>query len=78
MAVLHLSISSSEPCIFAISEPTIFKFRILIEDYIRINEKFGCFVLLSISSEIVVGLGPYQIKIYISSFFEDFPDRYYV
>jgi hypothetical protein len=46
MAILHLSIRSirtSEPCIFAIFEHIIFKFWILIEGYIKINDTFGFF-----------------------------------
>jgi hypothetical protein len=38
-------------CIFAILEATIFKFWILIEDYIRINGTLGFFDSLSISSK---------------------------
>jgi hypothetical protein len=34
MAILHLSIRTFEPCIFAIFKPTIFKFWIILEDYI--------------------------------------------
>jgi hypothetical protein len=58
MAILRLSIRPSEPSIF---EPTIFKFWILIEDYMRINDTFGFFNSFSISSEIELGLGPSQI-----------------
>jgi hypothetical protein len=68
-----------EICIFVIFKPTIFKFWILIEDYIRINETFGFFDSLPKSSEIGFGLGPSQIMIFlnlISSLLEDFPDRY--
>jgi hypothetical protein len=36
-------ISLSEPCIFAIFKPPIFKFWILIEDFIRINGRFVFF-----------------------------------
>jgi hypothetical protein len=43
MTILHLSIRQPEPGIFAIFKPTIFKFSILIEDYIRINDTFGFF-----------------------------------
>jgi hypothetical protein len=68
MAILRFR--PSKPCIFAIFRPTIFKFRILIEDYIRINVTFGFFDLMS---EIELGLGSAQIKIfliiYISSLF---------
>jgi hypothetical protein len=56
----------SEPCIFAIFDPTIFKFRILIEDYIKINDTSGFFDSLSISSQIKI------FKKFISSFFGDF------
>jgi hypothetical protein len=77
MAILHLYIRPSEPCIFVIFEPAIFKFRNIIEDYIKINDTFGFFDSLSISSEIEFVLGPSQIKILkISSLFEDFSDRY--
>jgi hypothetical protein len=61
MAILNLSIRPSELCIFAIFEPTIW---ILIEDYIRINDTFGFFDSLSISSEIELGLGPTQIEVF--------------
>jgi hypothetical protein len=64
MAILHLSIRLSEPCIFAIFKPTTLKFWILIEDYIRITDSFGSSDSLSISSEIELGLGPFQIKIF--------------
>jgi hypothetical protein len=64
MAILSLSICSSEPCIFAILKPTIFKVWILIEEYIRIKDTFGFFDLFTISSEIELGLGPSQIKIF--------------
>jgi hypothetical protein len=77
MAILRLSIRPSEPSIFAIFKPTIFKFRILIGDYIIINNTFGFLDALSIGSDMELGLGPSQIKIflnYISSFFEDFSD----
>jgi hypothetical protein len=66
MVILHLSI-----------KPTIFKFWILIENYIRINETFEFFDSLCIRSEIELGLGPSQIIFYlnhISSLFEDFSD----
>jgi hypothetical protein len=46
------AIRPSEPCLFAIFKPTIFKFWILIGDYIKINHIFGFLDLLSISSEI--------------------------
>jgi hypothetical protein len=63
MAILRLSIHPSEPCIFAIFNPTIFKFRILLGDYkISINDMFGFFDTLFISSEIELGLGFSQIK----------------
>jgi hypothetical protein len=76
MAILLLSIRRTEPCIFAISRPTIFKYWIIIEDYIRINETFGFFDPLSISSGIELGLGPSQIRFFsiYSSLFEDFSD----
>jgi hypothetical protein len=64
MAILHLSIRPSERCLFAIFRPTIFKFRILIEDNIRIIEMIGFFDSLSISFEIELGLGPSQIIIF--------------
>jgi hypothetical protein len=64
MAILHLSIRPSEPCIFAIFTPTIFKFWILIETYLRINDTFGFYDSLFISSEIELGLGPSLIKIF--------------
>jgi hypothetical protein len=74
MVILHLCIRPSEPCFFAIFKPTIFKFWILIEDYIRINDTFGFSDSFSISSEIELGLGSSQIKffLFISSIFEDF------
>jgi hypothetical protein len=75
MAILKLSIRPSDPFIFVIFKPTIFKFWVLIEDYIRINDTLGFFDSLSISSEIELGLGTSQIKIFfhhISSLFEDF------
>jgi hypothetical protein len=56
MAILRLSIRPSEPCIFAIFKPTIFKFWIHIDDYLRINDTF--FDSLFIISEIKLGLGP--------------------
>jgi hypothetical protein len=74
MAILHLSIRSSEPCIFI---PTIFKYWNHIENYVRINDTFGFFVSFSISSGIELALGSSQIKFflnYISSLFEDFSD----
>jgi hypothetical protein len=64
MAILRLSIRLSEPCIFAIFRPTLFKFWIIIEEYIRFNETFGFFDLLSISSETEFRLGPSQIRIF--------------
>jgi hypothetical protein len=80
MAILHLSIRPPEPCIFAIFKPIILKLWILIEDSIIINDTFGFSDSLSISSEIELELGPYQIKIflnYISSFFVgDFSDPF--
>jgi hypothetical protein len=42
MAILHLSIRSSDPCIFI---PTIFKNWNLIENYIRINDTFESFLI---------------------------------
>jgi hypothetical protein len=68
MAILCLFIRPSEPCIFAIFRPTIFKFWILTEDYIRINVTFGFFDLFFISSETKLGLGPSQIKIFLIIF----------
>jgi hypothetical protein len=62
-------IRPSEPCIFAFFRPTIFKFRILIEDYMRINETFGFFDLLPISSEKKLGLEPSQIKMFFQLYF---------
>jgi hypothetical protein len=45
---------------------------ILVEYYIRINQTFGFIDLFPISCEILLGLGPFQIKIYyISSLLED-------
>jgi hypothetical protein len=64
MTILHLSIHPSEPYIFAIFKPKIFKFWILIEDYMRINETLEFFDLLSLSSVIELGLGPSQINIF--------------
>jgi hypothetical protein len=79
MAILRLSVRSPMPCIFAIFKPTIFKFQILIEDYIRINETYGFFNSSSISPEIELGLAPSQIKIFFSSsLFEDLSDRFQV
>jgi hypothetical protein len=43
MAILCLSIYPSEPCIFTNCRPTFFKFLILIEDYMRINDTFRFF-----------------------------------
>jgi hypothetical protein len=60
MAFLRLSIRPSEPYIFAIFKPTIFKFRILIENYIRISETFGFFDSSYVSFEIELKLGPSQ------------------
>jgi hypothetical protein len=68
MVIFRLSVLSSEPCIFVISRPTIFEFWIRIEDYERINETFGFFDLCSISSEIELGLGHFQIKIFLNMF----------
>jgi hypothetical protein len=55
MAILHLSIRPSEPYIFAIFKPTIFKFWNLKGDDIRINDKFGFSDSLSINYEIELG-----------------------
>jgi hypothetical protein len=63
MAILPLFIRPCDPCIFATFKSTIFKFWILLEYYIKINETFA-FDSLSISSEIELGLGPYEIKIF--------------
>jgi hypothetical protein len=68
MAILHLSIRPSQPCVFAIFKPAISKFWILIEGYIRINNTFGISDSLSISFEIELGLGPSQIKIFFIIF----------
>jgi hypothetical protein len=65
MAILHLSIRSSEPCIFI---STIFKNWNLIENYIRINDTFEFFDSLSISSEIELALGSSQIKFFLIIF----------
>jgi hypothetical protein len=46
------AIRPSEPCLFAIFKPTIFKFWMLIADYIKINHIFEFLDLLAISSEI--------------------------
>jgi hypothetical protein len=64
MTILRLPIRLFAPCIFNIFKPTIFRLWILIEDYIKMNETFGFFDLLSISSEIELGLGLWQIKIF--------------
>jgi hypothetical protein len=64
MVILHLFIRPPEPCIFAIFKPVIFKFWILIEDYIKINEINEFFDSLSISSEIELRLGDSQINIF--------------
>jgi hypothetical protein len=68
MAFSRLFIRLSERYIFAISKPTIFKFQILIEDYIRIHETFGFFNSLPISSEIELGFGASQIKFFLLYF----------
>jgi hypothetical protein len=60
MAILHLSLRPSEPCIFAILKPRIFKLDYIEEDYIRINDTFGFFDLSSTSSEFELGLGSSQ------------------
>jgi hypothetical protein len=65
MAVLRLIIRPSEPCIFAILKPKIFKFWIHIEDYIRNNNTFGFLDSSSKISEIELGLRPSQIKVFI-------------
>jgi hypothetical protein len=62
MAIWHLSVRPSECCIFAIFKPTIIKFWILMEDYVRIIN-IWFFDSWSISSEIELGLGPSQINI---------------
>jgi hypothetical protein len=59
-----MAILPDGPCIIVIFQPTIFKFWILIEDYIRINDTFGFLDSLSISSEIELGLEPSQNKIF--------------
>jgi hypothetical protein len=59
MTILRLSIRSYEPCIFANFKSTIFKFWILIEDYIRINKAAGFFDPLFKNSEIELGFGPF-------------------
>jgi hypothetical protein len=61
MVILRLSTRPFEPCIFAILKPTIFKFWILIEDYIRTKRAA---VPLSRSFEIERGLGPSEIKVF--------------
>jgi hypothetical protein len=71
--------SISEFVFKIIFRPTIFKFWILIENhirirvciriYIRINDSFGFFDSSPISSEIELGLGPYQIKIFFYIFY---------
>jgi hypothetical protein len=68
MAILRLSIRPSERFIFAISRHTIFKYQILIEDYTRIHDTFEFFNSMPISSEIELGFGASQIKIF---FFND-------
>jgi hypothetical protein len=57
MAILRLSTRQSEP--------TILNFWILTEDYTRINDTYGFFALLPISSEIELELGPSQTKIFL-------------
>jgi hypothetical protein len=58
MAILHLSIRPPDPCVFAMFKPIIFIFWNLIENYTRINDTFGFFDSLSISSEFELELGP--------------------
>jgi hypothetical protein len=58
MAILCFPVSPSEPCIFVIFKLKNSKFRILIEKYITTNDTFGFFDKLSISSGIVLKLGP--------------------
>jgi hypothetical protein len=65
MVILYLSMRPSEPSIFAILKPTIFKFWIHSEDYIRINNTFELFDLLSINSDIELALGPSQKVFFI-------------
>jgi hypothetical protein len=60
MAFLRLSIRPPEPYIFAIFKPAIFKFRIFIGNYIRINETFGFFDSSYVSFEIGLELGSSQ------------------
>jgi hypothetical protein len=55
MAISHLPIGPSEPCIFAIFESAILKFWIPIENYIIINDTIGFFDSFFISSEIELG-----------------------
>jgi hypothetical protein len=74
MAILHLSIRSSEPCIFAIFKPTIFKFWILIKDYMRINDKFGFYETSSISSEIWSRILPNIFQLIFHHFSRIFPN----
>jgi hypothetical protein len=71
MATLHLSIRPSESCIFDIFKPTIFKFWMHLEVYIRINDTFGFFASFSISSEIE----PFKLRFfyYSSSVLRMFP-----
>jgi hypothetical protein len=64
MVILLLFIHPSESCIFTIFKPIVFKFLILIENYIGINDTFGFFDSLSISSEIELGLGTSRIRIF--------------
>jgi hypothetical protein len=61
IAILRLFARPPVPFIFTIIKPTIFKLQIFIEEYIRINDTFGFFDSISISSEIEHGLGPFQI-----------------
>jgi hypothetical protein len=62
MAILRFPISPSEPSIFAIFKPKIFKFWILIENYITTNDTSGFFDKLSNSSGIELELEPSRIK----------------
>jgi hypothetical protein len=61
MAILRFLISPSEPCIFAIFEPTNFKLWILMKNYITTNDTSGFFDQLSIKSVIEPQLGPSRI-----------------
>jgi hypothetical protein len=63
MAILRLSIGQSEPCIFAIFKLKIFEFWIFIEELTPVWILIRC--LLPISSEIELGLGPFQNKFFL-------------